>query len=87
MCVCTCLLSCLQVVGFIAGYEETRDEKLRVAVTNFFDMVNAHHGFATAGTSAFERWQKPDTLGRALEEMVGRGRLSVAHGCLRLRRP
>ncbi len=77
----------MQVVGFIAGYEETHDEKLRVAVTNFFDMVNAHHGFATAGTSAFERWQKPDTLGRAIEEMVGYGRLSVAYVRSFTRRP
>lgn len=46
----------IQIVGFAAGYEATGNPKLRTAVNNFFEIVVQHHGYATGGTSVFERW-------------------------------
>ncbi|PNH03115.1 hypothetical protein TSOC_010855 [Tetrabaena socialis] len=51
-----------QVAGFAAGFDQTGDATLRTAVTNFFSMVNSHHGLATGGTSVFERWWRPDEM-------------------------
>ncbi|KAG2499174.1 hypothetical protein HYH03_002755 [Edaphochlamys debaryana] len=60
-----------QVVGFAAGYESTRNQSLRVAVNNFFEIITQHHGFATGGTSVFERWEHSEHYAYVIAERDG----------------
>ncbi|KAG2440382.1 hypothetical protein HXX76_004487 [Chlamydomonas incerta] len=57
-----------QIVGFAAGYEATGNTKLRAAVNNFFEIVVQHHGYATGGTSVFERWEHTDHMAYVIAE-------------------
>ncbi|PNW84899.1 hypothetical protein CHLRE_03g163150v5 [Chlamydomonas reinhardtii] len=57
-----------QIVGFAAGYEATGNPKLRTAVNNFFEIVVQHHGYATGGTSVFERWEHTDHMAYVIAE-------------------
>ncbi|KXZ56392.1 hypothetical protein GPECTOR_1g348 [Gonium pectorale] len=60
-----------QVVGFAAGYDSTGNATLRSAVSHFFDIVTQHHGYATGGTSVFERWEHRDNYAYAIAERYG----------------
>ncbi|KAG2455134.1 hypothetical protein HYH02_000953 [Chlamydomonas schloesseri] len=57
-----------QIVGFAAGYEATGNPRLRAAVNNFFEIVVQHHGYATGGTSVFERWEHTDHMAYVIAE-------------------
>ncbi len=45
-----------QLVGALAEYEATGDEYYRRAAENFFDIVTAHHMYATGGVGRGERF-------------------------------
>ena len=56
-----------QIIGALAEYDVTGDEYYLRVAENFFDIVTAHHMYATGGVGRGESFREPDALAENID--------------------